>query len=300
MKNHFFINWEISNHDAGKTIKEFLKKNAISKAALTDIKFNGGKITVNEQEMNVRYILKLDDKLKVIFPLEVPSQGMLVESIPLQIIYEDEFLLIVNKPAFMNTIPSREHPTRSLANALLGYYEKIGLVSATHIVTRLDRNTSGLVLIAKHRHVHHLLSEQQKNGQVKRTYVALVHGCIENDSGTIKASIGRKKDSIIEREVSEDGQYACTHYHVLKRFPVFTFVQLQLETGRTHQIRVHMSYLGHPLLGDDLYGGKLDLLNRQALHCMYISFVHPIEGHLMTFEVDVANDIAQLLGNAEG
>jgi 23S rRNA pseudouridine1911/1915/1917 synthase len=300
MKNHFFLNWVISNHDAGKTIKEFLKENAISKAALTDIKFNGGKITVNEQEMNVRYILKLDDQLKVIFPLEVPSQGMLVESIPLQIIYEDEFLLIVNKPAFMNTIPSREHPTRSLANALLGYYEKIGLVSATHIVTRLDRNTSGLVLIAKHRHVHHLLSEQQKNGQVKRTYVALVHGCIENDSGTIKASIGRKKDSIIEREVSEDGQYACTHYHVLKRFPVFTFVQLQLETGRTHQIRVHMSYLGHPLLGDDLYGGKLDLLNRQALHCMYISFVHPIEGRLMTFEVDVANDIAQLLGNAEG
>lgn len=295
MKNQFFLTWKISEQDAGRTIKEFLKGKEISKAALTDIKFNGGKILVNEEEMNVRYILKMEDFLQVTFPLEVPSEGMLRESIPLEIIYEDEYVLIVNKPPLMNTIPSREHPTGSLANALLGYYENIGLVAATHIVTRLDRDTSGLVLVAKHRHVHHLLSEQQKSGFVKRIYVALAHGNLVNKMGTIKEPIGRKSNSIIEREVSINGQYACTHYRVLNRFPSFDLIELQLETGRTHQIRVHMSYLGHPLLGDDLYGGSLELINRQALHCRSLSFVHPFESRKLSFEVPIASDLGKLL-----
>lgn len=295
MNRQFDLKWEVSKEDLGMTIKEFLKSRQISKAALTDIKFSGGKITVNGEEMNVRYPLKIGDRLSVIFPLEVPSEGLMGESIPLEIVFEDEYVLIVNKPPFMNTIPSREHPSGSLANALLGYYEEIGLSAATHIVTRLDRNTSGLVLVAKHRHVHHLLSEQQKNGLVKRTYVALVHGNLTEDVGTIKAPIGRKSDSIIEREVSESGQYACTHFRVLKRFAQFTFVELQLETGRTHQIRVHMSYLGHPLLGDDLYGGSLDLMNRQALHCRAVAFTHPFTGKGMSFEVPIARDMEKLI-----
>lgn len=297
MNRQFYLKWEVSKEDAGMTIKEFLKSRQISKAALTDIKFSGGKITVNGEEMNVRYPLKIGDRLSVFFPLEVPSEGLMSESIPLEIVFEDEYLLIVNKPPFMNTIPSREHPSSSLANALLGYYEEIGLLAATHIVTRLDRNTSGLVLVAKHRHVHHLLSEQQKSGLVKRTYVALVHGNLTEDVGTIKAPIGRKSDSIIEREVSESGQYACTHFMVLNRFAQFTFVELQLETGRTHQIRVHMSHLGHPLLGDDLYGGSLDLMNRQALHCRAVAFIHPFTGKGMSFEVPLARDMEKLINN---
>jgi 23S rRNA pseudouridine1911/1915/1917 synthase len=295
MNKQFCLKWEVSKEEVGMTIKEFLKAHQISKAALTDIKFSGGKILVNAEEMNVRYSLKIGDQLSVIFPLEMPSEGLLGESIPLEIIFEDEFVLVVNKPAFMNTIPSREHPTGSLANALLGYYKEIGLLAATHIVTRLDRNTSGLVLVAKHRHVHHLLSEQQKSGLVKRTYVALVHGRLMEDVGTIKVPIGRKSDSIIEREVSDSGQYACTHFRVLERMGRFTYVELQLETGRTHQIRVHMSYLGHPLLGDDLYGGSLDLMNRQALHCREVVFIHPFTGKEMMFEVPVAGDMEKLI-----
>jgi 23S rRNA pseudouridine1911/1915/1917 synthase len=295
MNKQFCLKWEVSKEEVGMTIKEFLKAHQISKAALTDIKFSGGKILVNAEEMNVRYSLKIGDQLSVIFPLEMPSEGLLGESIPLEIIFEDEFVLVVNKPAFMNTIPSREHPTGSLANALLGYYKEIGLLAATHIVTRLDRNTSGLVLVAKHRHVHHLLSEQQKSGLVKRTYVALVHGRLMEDVGTIKVPIGRKSDSIIEREVSDSGQYACTHFRVLERMDRFTYVELQLETGRTHQIRVHMSYLGHPLLGDDLYGGSLDLMNRQALHCREVVFIHPFTGEEMMFEVPVAGDMDKLI-----
>jgi 23S rRNA pseudouridine1911/1915/1917 synthase len=295
MNKQFCLKWEVSKEEVGMTIKEFLKAHQISKAALTDIKFSGGKILVNAEEMNVRYSLKIGDQLSVIFPLEMPSEGLLGESIPLEIIFEDEFVLVVNKPAFMNTIPSREHPTGSLANALLGYYKEIGLLAATHIVTRLDRNTSGLVLVAKHRHVHHLLSEQQKSGLVKRTYVALVHGRLMEDVGTIKVPIGRKSVSIIEREVSDSGQYACTHFRVLERMDRFTYVELQLETGRTHQIRVHMSYLGHPLLGDDLYGGSLDLMNRQALHCREVVFIHPFTGEEMMFEVPVAGDMDKLI-----
>jgi 23S rRNA pseudouridine1911/1915/1917 synthase len=295
MEKQFFLKWDVFSGDEGKTIKEFLKAHQISKAALTDIKFSGGKILVNEDEMNVRYLLKMGDQLSVIFPIEVPSEGLLSESIPLEIVYEDEYVLIVNKPPFMNTIPSREHPSGSLANALLGYYEQIGLSAATHIVTRLDRNTSGLVLVAKHRHVHHLLSDQQKSGLVKRTYLAIVHGRLREDVGTIKAPIGRKPNSIIEREVSEYGQYACTHFRVLERFDRFTFVELQLETGRTHQIRVHMSYLGYPLLGDDLYGGSLEFINRQALHCRAVTFIHPFSGREMRFEVPLAEDMGKLI-----
>jgi 23S rRNA pseudouridine1911/1915/1917 synthase len=291
----FCMKWEVSKEEVGMTIKEFLKAHHISKAALTDIKFSGGKILVNAEEMNVRYLLKIGDRLSVTFPLETPSEGLLGESIPLEIVFEDELVLVVNKPPFMNTIPSREHPTGSLANALLDYYEEIGLIAATHIVTRLDRNTSGLVLIAKHRHVHHLLSEQQKSGRVKRMYVALIHGNLAEDYGIVKAPIGRKSGSIIEREVSEAGQYACTHFTVLKRYDNYSYVELQLETGRTHQIRVHMSYLGHPLLGDDLYGGKLDSMNRQALHCRAVAFTHPFTGEEMMFEVPVAGDMEKLI-----
>jgi 23S rRNA pseudouridine1911/1915/1917 synthase len=296
MDKRFKLRWLISDQDSGISIKDFVKENKISKAALTDIKFEGGKILVNQQEMNVRYRLKSGDTLEIIFPAESPSEGLRGENIPLSIVYEDEYVLIINKPPFMNTIPSREHPTGSLANGLLGYYERIGLQAATHIVTRLDRNTSGLVLIAKHRHVHHLLSESQKSGLVTRKYVAFVHGNLQEESGVIEAPIGRKLNSIIEREVSNLGQYACTYYQVLNRTSLFNQVELKLETGRTHQIRVHMSYIGHPLLGDDLYGGSLSLINRQALHCKSVAFIHPFNKEVISIEVPIPEDMDILLG----
>ena len=295
MKSGFQLQWEISKLKAGSVIREFLKVEEISRVALTDIKYNGGKILVNDIEVNVRYMLKEGDVLTVIFPPENPSEGAAGEKIPLDILFEDQYLLVVNKPAEMSTIPSREHPTGSLANALVGYYEEIGIRATSHIVTRLDRDTSGIVLIAKHRHVHHLLSKQQKNGNVKRTYEALVEGNIALEKGIIEKPIGRKLDSIIEREVRSDGQYACTHYRVLKRYKEFTHVELQLKTGRTHQIRVHMSFIGHPLLGDDLYGGTRSLILRQALHCKNIQFPHPFIGKTMIFTADPPIDMYELI-----
>ncbi|MFE8700402.1 RluA family pseudouridine synthase [Cytobacillus sp. FJAT-54145] len=292
--SRFTIQWEIEE-DEGKLIKDFLKENEISKASLTDIKINGGNILLNNQEVTVRKVLSKGDLLKVIFPLEEPSEGMLREDIPLDILYEDSFILVVNKPAGMSTIPSREHPTGSLANGLVGYYEKIGLQSTVHIVTRLDRDTSGLVLIAKHRHIHHLFSKQQKLRNIKRMYEALAEGTFYQVQGTIEKPIGRKKDSIIEREVTSEGQYACTHFKVLKQYTSFAHIQLQLETGRTHQIRVHLSHMGHPLIGDDLYGGSVSLLDRQALHCCQISFYHPILNEALFFEVPLAEDMKNII-----
>jgi len=290
----FKLDW-IMEEDREVLLKEFLKEKSISKSALTDIKFKGGKITVNELEQNVRYKVKKGDRISISFPVEKPSAGLVPEEIPLEIIYEDDFLLIVVKPSGMNTIPSREHPAGSLANAIFGYYTKRKIAATTHIVTRLDRDTSGIVLIAKHRHIHHLLSEQQKGGLVKRNYTAFAEGVFTEMQGTIDAPIGRCGDSIITREVREDGQTAITHYHVLSQYKAFAAVRLSLETGRTHQIRVHLSYIGHPLVGDDLYGGARSEMGRQALHCSRLAFIHPISGRDIEFSIDLPEDMKKLI-----
>lgn len=295
MTSQYQIRWTVDQGDSGKLIREFLKEQEISKRALTDIKFKGGAILVNDHEETVRFKLKEGDQLKLIFPPEIPSDGVKGENLPLSIVFEDDYLLVIDKPAGMNTIPSREHPTGSLANALVGYYESIGTEATSHIVTRLDRNTSGLVLIAKHRHIHHLFSKLQQSGEVKRTYEALVEGVFSEKSDIITQPIGRKSDSIIEREVREDGQFARTHFKVLERKNSFTHIELQLETGRTHQIRVHMSYIGHPLLGDDLYGGDTAFIGRQALHCKQVRFLHPILKEEMSFFTEMPEDMREVL-----
>ncbi|MBP2241190.1 23S rRNA pseudouridine1911/1915/1917 synthase [Cytobacillus eiseniae] len=291
----FQLQWDILESDANKIIKDFMKEKAISRAALADIKYKGGSILVNGVEQTVRYSLKKGDLLKVSFPVEHPSVGIKGEAIPLDLVYEDEYVLIVNKQAGMSTIPSREHPSGSLANALIGYYEQKAIRATAHIVTRLDRDTSGLVLIAKHRHVHHLLSEEQKAGRVKRIYQAFVEGALENHSGIIEKPIARNPNSIIERMVDPNGQYACTHYEVLCYKRSFTHVKLKLGTGRTHQIRVHMSYIGHPLVGDQLYDGNDTLLKRQALHCYELKFFHPFLEENMTFKSELPKDMGSLM-----
>lgn len=291
----FQLRWIVTKQQDGMAVREFLKEKHISKTALTDIKFKGGNIEVNGQRVTVRYVLKEGDEVCVSFPPEKRSADMLPEPIPLSIVYEDDDVVVINKPPGMSTIPSREHPRGTLANALLFHYEQQNLQTTVHVVTRLDRDTSGLVLVAKHRHVHHILSEQQKQGQVKRRYEAICHGYVTPSVGTIDAPIARKSDSIIEREVRADGQRAVTHYEVLQYKNDMTHVSIQLETGRTHQIRVHFSYIGHPLVGDDLYGGLREQIDRQALHSCELTFVHPFLEKTMTFHAPLPDDMASLL-----
>ncbi|MEI5906546.1 RluA family pseudouridine synthase [Bacillus spongiae] len=295
MKEQYTLSWVISKQDEGKLVRAFLKEQQISKRALTDIKFTGGKIEVNQMEVNVLYRLQTEDVLQLTFPNEKRSDGFEPESIPLNILYEDQHILVVNKPAYMNTIPSREHPTGSLANGLLYYYDTLKLASTIHIVTRLDRNTSGLILVAKHRHVHFLLSKLQQAGKVNRRYEALVNGNFTEMKGCIEAPIGRKETSIIEREVRADGQYAKTSYKVITQYPKFAHISLKLHTGRTHQIRVHMKHTGHSLLGDDLYHGNMEVIKRQALHSKELSFYHPFLKKVVSFSAPLPADMASIM-----
>lgn len=300
MKNNNVFTLKFYATSDGELLRHAIEKQGISKRALTDIKFYGGNILVNGQERNVRHLLQKSDEITIIFPPEEPSNGLVAEYGDLSIVYEDHSFLIVDKPAFMNTIPSREHPSGSVANFLLGYFEKKGIASTVHIVTRLDRDTSGLLCIAKHRHIHHLMGLQQEQGLINKQYEAIVHGHLNDDELSVKAPIGRKDTSIIEREVREDGQFAHTDVLVLNRsFTIkgdpITLVRLRLHTGRTHQIRVHMAHIGHPLVGDDLYGGSRELINRQALHCVYLEMIHPLTKESISIASRIGPDMEMLL-----
>lgn len=283
----------------GQLLRDALAQFGISKRTLTAIKFRGGRLLVNGEEQNVRHPLTEGDEIKVIFPKEEMSAGLIPEKGRLTICYEDQALLIVEKPDGQSSIPSHDHPTGSIANKIAGHLQEQDVASTVHIVTRLDRDTSGLMCIAKHRHIHHLLSEAQKSHTIYRTYEALVHGHVKEDFQQIIAPIGRKAGSIIEREVTEDGQYAHTDVTVLNRFNVngeeVSHVRLTLHTGRTHQIRVHLSSLGHPLLGDDLYGGKCTLIRRQALHCVSLKLQHPLSQEEMIWYSNLPKDMEHIL-----
>ena len=260
-------------------LRDAIRQYGISKKALTSIKYEGGKITVNGAEKTVRHRLDVGDTVMITFPPEKKSNGLIPQQVVFPILMEDDHLLILTKVPGVSTIPSREHPTGTMANFIAGYIEKSGLSSTVHIVTRLDKDTSGIICVAKHRHAHHLLSEMQKLGQISRTYEAFVHGHLRQDEFLIDAPIGRKNGSIIERVIDSGGKQAKTSVQVLTRFEKFgkklTHVRLQLHTGRTHQIRVHMMSIGHPLIGDDLYGGDLQFIGRQALHARELTLMHP-------------------------
>ncbi|KZE63422.1 RNA pseudouridine synthase [Fictibacillus phosphorivorans] len=294
--NHFKITWTVEKNEAPVLLRDYLKTKQISKAALTDIKFQGGALFVNKEEVTVRKVLNSGDEVIVCFPPESKSESMEAEDISINIVYEDEHFLVVNKPAGMPTIPSYYQPKGSLAAAVLFYYQEKGIPGTFHAVNRLDKDTSGIVLIAKHRFAHSLMSKKQINKSIKRGYIAFVHGKVERLNGTIDSPIGRNPDSIIERMVREDGQQAITHYEKIDylRDRDFSVVRLTLETGRTHQIRVHMASIGHPLLGDDLYGGSYDFINRQALHSERTIFTHPFTDDQIKLEVSCPKDMKDL------
>ncbi|PCK22157.1 RNA pseudouridine synthase [Bacillus pumilus] len=283
--------------EEGLLLKDYLIDLGISKRMLTAIKFDGGDLLINGEHVTVRYELHKGDRLTILFPEEKVSEGLKPAPIPLDILFEDEHVLVLNKKPYIPSIPSREHPEHSIANGLLHYYAEEPLRLTVHLVNRLDRDTSGVMLVAKHRFAHSLLSKAQKKGEVKRTYRAFTHGIITQKHGTIRANIARKGDSIIERKVDDTGQKAVTHYTVraVDADLNMSDVSLSLETGRTHQIRVHMQYLGHPLIGDTLYGETSERMDRQALHSETLVFPHPMTGEQMTISAPLPDDMESLL-----
>lgn len=291
------MKWKITSQYEGMLIRTFLMEiGGFSKRLLIKAKSENGKILVNGHHQTVRYVLRTGDLLTVILPRETIAARMKSENLPLNIVFEDENFLVVNKPAGIPTIPSSHQPTGSIANRLLYYYQTKGLPYTVHIVTRLDKDTSGLVLIAKHQYSHSRLSILQKSGGIYRKYTAFAQGRFKKELGTIDLPIDRMEGSIIQRTVLETGKRAVTHYWVIEQLSEYAQLQLQLETGRTHQIRVHLAYLGHPLLGDDLYGGTLSQINRQALHCKEISFLDPFSGQMKEFHANVPEDMLLLVG----
>jgi 23S rRNA pseudouridine1911/1915/1917 synthase len=296
MKNFFTIAWDVQDDERHLLLREYLKKKKISRAALTDIKFHGGALFVNGKEATVRKRLNAGDEVTVCFPPEKQSDSMEAENIPIEAFYEDDHFLLINKPAGMPTIPSLYQPTGSLAQAVLYYYKVKQIPATFHAVNRLDKDTSGVVLVAKHRFAHSLMSQQQKEKTIKREYIAFVQGDLRMDKGTIDAAIGRNPESIIERMVRDDGQRSITHFEKVSYVQQhdFSVVRLRLETGRTHQIRVHMSSIGHPLLGDDLYGGNERLIKRQALHSVSTSFIHPFTTEFIQISVPFPADMKRI------
>lgn len=252
-------------------------------------------VMLNNQIIDTRSEVSVGDVITVDLDFEETSENIVSTNMELNIVYEDDCLLILNKPAGIAVHPSISHYDDTLSNGVKFYFESIGLHRKIRPVNRLDFNTSGLIIFAKNEYVQECLIQQMKSHDFQKEYIAIVKGRFENTSGIIDLPIARKENSIIERCVSTDGQQAITEYSVLQELDDFSVVTCLLKTGRTHQIRVHMSTIGHPLLGDTLYGSSSDLISRQALHSYKVSFVHPVSHKFVEFTCDLPEDMSFLI-----
>lgn len=279
-------------------VRTFLKRQGISKKLLAKIKFKGGKILVNETEQNVLFSLKPHDMVTVVIPDEEPHETLLADDVPIEVVFEDAHVLVINKPAGIASIPAQYHPRGTMANRVKAYYVAKNYTNqVVHVVTRLDRDTSGLMLFAKHGFAHAKLDQSLQKKQFIKKYQALVSGEVAalKKHGDISLPIGRDLSSLLKRQVIETGQEAETEYWLKKRNQSCALVDVQLHTGRTHQIRVHLSAIGCPLLGDDLYAGAMNLgIERQALHCYSLTFPHPFTGEDLSFELPLAADMKKI------
>ncbi len=229
-------------------------------------------------------------EIRITLPDE--TSGFEPQNIPLDIVYEDDDLMIINKQPGLIVHPTKGHPTGTVANALMYYMEQTGKPFKIRFVNRLDMDTSGLLVVAKNSYTQNDYTKQMKENTVEKRYVAVVKGIVESDEGTIDLPIGRPDPDHVRRGVMEDGAPSVTHYKVLDRYNGYSLVELLLETGRTHQIRVHMSHIGHPVLGDWLYEGLNPLLiDRQALHAAKLTFTHPMTKERVTFEAPIPEDM---------
>ncbi len=266
-----------------------------------------GKVLLNQQPMVAKYRVVGGEQVSILAEPEMETEVQ-AQDIPLDVQYADEHLLVLNKPAGLVVHPAAGNPDGTLQNALLHYDPQLAALPRAGIVHRLDKDTSGLMMVARSLTAHKSLVEQLQARAVHRAYLALVHGAL-TAGGTIDAPLGRHPRDRLRMAVVESGKPAISHYRVLERFPAHTLVQVRLETGRTHQIRVHMAHIHSPLVGDPLYGGRLRIpraaspalrdalsgFRRQALHATRLEFIHPASGAAVSWEVGMPEDFSQLL-----
>ena len=252
-------------------------------------------IYLNGIPSDTRANVETGDKITIDFNYKEDNSNIIPTKIPLDIVYEDEWLLVINKPAGIAIHPSILHFDNSLSNGICYYFDEIGLKKKIRPVNRLDKDTSGLVIFAKCEYIQESFIKQMDEGFFRKEYLCFTQGLYNKKNGCIMLPISRKKGSIIERCIDENGQNAITYYNVLKEFKNYSLIHCVLKTGRTHQIRLHMSAIGHPILGDTLYGKDSNLISRQALHSFKIQCIHPITKKNLEFVSSLPNDMKNLL-----
>lgn len=290
------LNYLVKENDY-TTVKEILKAHFhLSERLLLKLKRHH-LIFLNGQPILPHTKVHLGDLITVSITFIEKSENILPTPMNLDIIFEDDTMLIVNKPAGIPVHPSQSHFTDSLCNGIQAYFENMQISTKIRPVNRLDKDTSGIVIFAKNEYIQECLIHQMKNHTFTKYYQAILCGNLEETQkiNTICAPIARKIDSIMEREIHPNGQTAITHYELIQNYIDFCLVKFQLETGRTHQIRVHCKHIGHPILGDTLYGTASKRISRQALHAYKIEFIHPITKQTMKLETVLPPDIQNLI-----
>lgn len=284
------LHYTITNREEGKEILSFLREKGFSKNILSSMKTISDAILLNGEKAFGRTRLKEGDFLRIHIPETETSPHIVPSEIPLSILYEDEDILIVNKPANTPIHPSQGNYENTLANAAAWYFQQKDQPFVYRCINRLDRDTTGALILAKNALSAALLGNQMQNRQIRRTYLALSEG-MTPEKGTVSAPIAREADSVITRTVDfEKGERAVTHFERLAFSSGLSLLELHLETGRTHQIRVHLKYLGFPIPGDYLYNPHYEKISRQALHSYQLDFSHPITGKPLTFTAPVPED----------
>ena len=296
MKRRF--TYKITEKDAGKKIGIFLQEKGYTESCIRHLTKAESRITVNGIWEFVNKPLQEGDVLETFFVEEESSENIVPVDMELDIVYEDEDILVVNKGADLPVHPTKGHEYRNLANGVMAYYEKQGIPFVFRGINRIDKNTTGLMIIAKNMLSGAILGEDMKKREIRRTYLAVTEGKIP-EKGTIDLPIGRKKDSYVERCIDAEGMPAVTHYERLYDANGHSLAQIHLETGRTHQIRLHMKAIGHPLPGDILYNPNFTVMERQGLHSWRLEFLHPITKESLCFEQEMPEDMKKVFGGTD-
>lgn len=287
------IVYEAECEDDGKELKQVLKNRLDFSSRLLSKLKRSKSIFVNGDYLKYHEVIKKGDEIRIVMGNE--SNHFTPQEIPFNVAYEDVDIIIVNKQPGIVTHPTKSHPDNTVANAAAWYLMNKEIHCKIRFVNRLDMDTSGLLVIAKNAYSHHVLSEQMQADKVEKKYIAFVWGIIEEDIGRIEAPIHRTSADSIKRVVDENGQESITEFKVLERYKNATMLEVKLLTGRTHQIRVHMNHIGHPLIGDTLYGkDDGELINRQALHAKYLSFLQPRYKKEVGVEASLPQDLLDL------
>ncbi|WP_150843803.1 MULTISPECIES: RluA family pseudouridine synthase [unclassified Clostridium] len=294
------ITYKVGKEGQDVKIRDYMKENLNLSGRFIRGSAMDRRLRVNGKEVKLNYKLQEEDVIEVTVNAE-ETQNIEGEDLNIRVIYEDDDLLIVDKPPFMVVHPTKSHPMGTLANGVIHHFRSNNDNSIVRLVSRLDRDTSGLIMIAKNQFSHMNLAKSMEKNLIKKSYLAIIHGNLENQQGTIDLPIGRPTNETIKRAVLEDGQRSITHYKVKESYKEGTLVELVLETGRTHQIRVHLSYVGCPIYGEQLYSDFNDeeLISRQALHAYGLTLPHPRSGEILNFESVLPEDMTKLIHNLQ-